>query len=216
MHLFNPLRNASLPRFREASALRPLRDQDATGQLWKKVAQTTGQDRANAMAIAQLQSAISRLRRRIVGAGGGTSNVNVTGGALEMYRFKAIGSNGDYVIATSYNGSADGPNENVALPYLLRNTMPFGDRNIDGDSLHYFLDSTNGINANTQSRCVNVTNGTTNVTNTLIEVITPRYVANDVFFVMQSDHTNVSVSNVALTLIDVNLDGRSWALKNGQ
>lgn len=117
--------------------------------------------------------------------------------ALRPMKFaKVVTEYNDYLAVHSWDGTTEGTALiNVAKPWKLRH-----------DYTHYAgLTSLTTVSASE----VTVTDGTTTET----WKMTPSYQAGDVIAYWNIGKTGVMVSSVELTLVDVNLDGRAWAVQ---
>lgn len=110
---------------------------------------------------------------------------------LIIQRFVVSSVAGDYVVCTRDDASGT---VNVAKPYQLRNSIT----------------SRNGVTytyTTTQER--DGTDGSNDET----QVVTPSYVAGDVIFAVGPVVGGTSVTD-ALKWVDMNVDGRAWAVKS--
>lgn len=117
------------------------------------------------------------------------------GGPMGMLvRVKSVQD--DYLVCRAWDGVTEGVSDLlVAKPYLLRRT-PFHGKTVNGLT-YSFVSATQ----------VSVTSGTTTET----WVITRPYSENDLLFVAPAGSTGVNYGTVAVTLFDLNADGRAWA-----
>lgn len=131
---------------------------------------------------------------RCYGKGGGSG--------AGSYRFKSM--QGEYIVCRSWDGTTEGGSDvNIAKPFKLRWSAP--SVTIDGQSVTYSSYDLTG-----QKRTATCAGASA------YEAITPRYSVDDVIWADTVDHTLVTVSGTALTLLDTNRDGRAWARKNDQ
>jgi hypothetical protein len=124
------------------------------------------------------------------------------GTAVGMFIVKGIFQ--DYCNCHTWDGVTEGNvNVYVAKPFLLRGSI--NSENIDGSNISY-----SNYAANTY-----VTRVATSGGNSETQVIVPRLQVGSKVLAA-SITTDVNVSNVAVTWIDVNVDGRAWARKFDQ
>lgn len=127
--------------------------------------------------------------------GGGEAQLTFNAGGVSQYRIKSV--QGDYYTCRTWDGTTEGGSDvYVAKPYKLRNSIT--SESIDGVTVSYSY-------ASTVARTATISSVDED------QVIVPRYLSNDIIYVATSNYTGVSVSGTALTLIDMNCDGRAWA-----
>lgn len=150
-----------------------------------------------------------------------TSSAELTDGGLGRYWRRISGGGGSaafpYVVKSvqaevltcrTYDGQHTGSTDvYIAKPFKLRETAP-NSVTIDGNTITY-----SGWNWNLQARTASI--GATSK----LEVITPRYLVNDVIWAIETNTCvtgSVSAASGSIEYLDMNVDGRAWALKKGQ
>lgn len=129
------------------------------------------------------------------------SNGTPATGMLQQYRFKSLtfvsGATGS-ITAVPWDGVTEGMSTAIILPTKLQNITS---EVIDSVTVNY-----SSYNNSAQTRFAD--NGTTTET----QVITPRYLFNDIFFVLPVNFFfGPAGGGGAGGMIDVNIDGRAWA-----
>ena len=194
--------------------MRSPRDSAATGRLWQKTARTTAQESSNLQAIQRLQREVSRLRRRIVGAGyidEDTTEEPSNG----VYRFTVHEVKGDYVSARKVDDDENANAEviNIAKPYHLRHSLV--SQNISGVAVTYGSYAIDGGNCSRLAGASGYANQS--------EMVIPQYQLSNVeenavpmhtelLAVEPSGGTNVTDNSntVEILWIDINADARAW------
>lgn len=125
------------------------------------------------------------------GRGGGSAG-------LKLHRFKSMGT--DHLVCRTWDGTTEGSTDiKIAKPDKLRFSITAA--TIDTVALAY---SDYDTSAQTRS----ASDGTSSET----QVITPRYLVNDLIWAMTCT-TLVTVTGTVLTLLDLNISARAWARK---
>lgn len=135
-----------------------------------------------------------RYWRRISGEGGGT---------VSAFKVQSVVS--ESLVCRTFDGTSTGSTDiQVAKPYKLRQSAP-NPVTIDSETITY-----SAWNWANQSRTATI--GATSKT----EVITPRYLTNDIIWATETTTCTTGSDASTLTWLDLNVDGRAWALKKGQ
>ncbi|MDL5055722.1 hypothetical protein QQ056_19520 [Oscillatoria laete-virens NRMC-F 0139] len=115
-----------------------------------------------------------------------------------LTRMRVVSVHNNHLICTRWTGSEWSTIlEKVAKPFLLRSSIT----------------TRNGISYSFSNPFTRIA---TQGSNTETQVIVPSYVANhDEIFAVPVTHTGVTESGRELTLMDINVDGRAWAKKDG-
>ncbi|MDL5054141.1 hypothetical protein QQ056_11370 [Oscillatoria laete-virens NRMC-F 0139] len=115
-----------------------------------------------------------------------------------IIRMRVVSVHNNHLLCTRWIGVGwSSIQEKVAKPFLLRASIT----------------TRNGINYTFTDP---FTRNATQASNTETQVIVPSYVANhDEIFAVSISHTGVIDSGRELTLMDLNIDGRAWAKKDG-
>lgn len=115
-----------------------------------------------------------------------------------VIRMRVVSVHDNHLLCTRWIGSGwSSIQEKVAKPFLLRASIT----------------TRNGI---TYTFTDPFTRTATQASNTETQVIVPSYIANhDEIFAVPVPHTGVTESGRELTLMDLNVDGRAWAKKDG-
>lgn len=115
-----------------------------------------------------------------------------------IIRMRVVSVHNNHLLCTRWIGAGwSSIQEKVAKPFLLRASIT----------------TRNGINYTFTDP---FTRTATQASNTETQVIVPSYVANhDEIFAVPLPHTGVIDSGRELTLLDLNVDGRAWAKKDG-
>jgi len=174
-HFNNPIPRSGLPQFAESTKMRSPRDSDATGRLWQKAAKVTAQESYNLSAIQRLQRELSRLRRRIVGAGFTDTTSNVTENISTQAVIVALYEE-DYLGVRKWNGTAY-TSEIMDMAKSSASQMP-NSANIDNVDFSYIYDDDNHRTSN-------------NSGNTEAQVMCPRFKENQTIHMHRVDHSNV-------------------------
>lgn len=126
-------------------------------------------------------------------------NPGVGGAQLQTFRFKSM--KGDYLICRAWNGSVEGSSDiYLAKPVKLRHSIT--SETIDGTAYTY-----SSYSLTAQTRVSAPASGSAET-----QIVVPRYLPNDLIYAMAAP-TYVQSEDVpakAVSLIDVNLDGRAW------
>lgn len=112
---------------------------------------------------------------------------------VTQYRIKTV--SGDYVTASTWINSVEGPTRTILKPWQLRRT-PF-----DGAT----------VGTVTYSYTSDVSRFATDGTDDENQVVVPVYRVDDVFYASPVRGTGVSVSGNEVLWLDINVDGRAWA-----
>lgn len=123
---------------------------------------------------------------------------------LKVLRCEVVSLDGDFIVCTRAGADATVGTFNVAKPYLLRNSIT------SRDGVTYTYTTTEERNA---------TNGPISETH----VVTPPYVVGDTLFAIGpivdgpgvTPVTNADATVTAYRWLDMNVDGRAWAVKAG-
>jgi hypothetical protein len=115
-----------------------------------------------------------------------------------VIRMRVVSVHNNHLLCTRWIGTEWSTiQEKVAKPFLLRASIT-----IRNGITYAFTDPS--------------TRTATQGSNTESQVIVPSYVANhDEIYAVSVPHTGVTESGRELTLMDLNIDGRAWAKKDG-
>lgn len=118
--------------------------------------------------------------------------------SFPTFRYKSQTS--DYLVCRAYSGGTESETDtHIAKPPKLRFSVTSA--TVDSTTISYSSYST-----------TNQTRVATAGAVSEIQIITPRYLVNDIIFAASSSYTGVE----DVTLIDMNMDGRAWARRRTQ
>lgn len=149
--------------------------------------------------VLDLSPALIDLARKLSAGGSGV----FASGSATQYRVKSV--QGDYLTCRTWDGTTEGSDDvYIAKPFKLRHSITSAV--LDGATVNYtYASLANNLDG---TRTATPTSGSAET-----ELVVPRWLANDLIYAVQSNATGVSVGGNALTMVDINADGRAWVKK---
>lgn len=130
------------------------------------------------------------------------------GSTITQYRVKSVA--GDYLVCRTYDSATNtegGADVYIAKPFKLRHSI--ASAVLDGLTVNYtYAALANNLDG---TRTATPINGAAET-----EIVVPRWLVNDLIYAASvGSGTGVTVAGNAVTLLDVNADGRAWVKKYG-